>query len=69
MLDHGGNDDIAAIRARGRLDRDTGNAAIITALKRANAKKGPSCKTAISDARRLARITSWFEAQHLPSSS
>jgi hypothetical protein len=38
LLDHGGNDDIAAIRARGRLDRDTGNAAIITALKRANAK-------------------------------
>jgi hypothetical protein len=40
MLDHGGNDDTATIRAHGRLDHDTGNAAIITALKRANAKMG-----------------------------
>jgi hypothetical protein len=40
MLDHGGNDEITAIRARGRLDRDTGDAAIIAALKRANAKIG-----------------------------
>jgi hypothetical protein len=40
MLDHGGNDDIAAIRARGRLDRGTGDAAIIAALKQANAKIG-----------------------------